>query len=133
MYPARRFAILLAAFCLIPLAPAEAVRLRVAEAHLVAGQAKDKPGIEFRLTPASARRFFKFTKKYLGKRVAVKADGRVILSATIRGPISSAISTFYFDLSEAEAAELAQRLNSGKARLEIEPVLKVTAPVPSTK
>jgi preprotein translocase subunit SecD len=124
MYPASRFAILLAAFCLLPLAPAEAVKLKIAEAHPVAGQAKDKPGIEFRLTPSSTRRFFKFTKKYLDKRVAIKADGRVILSATIKTPISSAISTFYFDLSNAEAAELAQRLNSGKAKLEIVPAAK---------
>lgn len=88
------------------------------------GESLGKPAIYFRLTDPSALLFSKFTRENINKLAEFWVDGHVIMKVVIRATFDSGkgLLTGQLDLNEAE--ELVERLASGKAKLEVEPVAK---------
>jgi preprotein translocase subunit SecD len=99
---------------------AQPIQLEVAGASLAFDPRTNEPVVTFRMTPASAKVFADLTKKNVGRAVAFIVDGRVIMKPVIREPIIGGSGQLSANLTIAEAKALAERLASGKGRLEVE-------------
>jgi preprotein translocase subunit SecD len=123
---ARRLA--LAAVLLSPLsqAGADSIRLDVIEARVKKDHGQW--AIDYRLTKAAAAQLAKFTTENIDKRCEIRAGGRILAAPVIRTPIESTLGLIIVDFSAAEAGELAKRLASGEAKLELEVVPKLVSP-----
>lgn len=101
---------------------AEALMLEVSNARVAYDSRTNEPVVSFRLTPSSQRLFASFTQQNVGKRVALRVDGRVISSPVIREPITGGTGQLSGSLTAADAKDIAARLSSGAAKIEIEAV-----------
>jgi preprotein translocase subunit SecD len=101
-------------------ASAQPIKLEVATASLAFDLRTNEPVVSFRLTPDSAKVFSELTAKSVGRPMAIIIDGRVMLKPVIREPITGGTGQISSNLTAADAKALAERLASGKARLEIE-------------
>ena len=101
-------------------ASAQPIQLEVAAASLGFDLRTSEPVVTFRLTPASAKVFSELTSKNVGKAMAISVDGRVITKPVIREPIIGGSGQLSGNMTAADAKTLAERLASGKGRLEVE-------------
>jgi preprotein translocase subunit SecD len=101
-------------------ASAQPIRLEVATASAAFDARTSEPVVSFRLTPESTKVFAELTKKNVGRAMAIIADGRVISKPIIREPIVGGSGQLSGNMTAADAKALAERLASGKARLEVE-------------
>lgn len=111
------------AFALLPWAVpagAQPLKLEVATASQAFDVRTNEPIVTFRMTPASAKLFAELTSKNVGRPIAIIVDGRVLTKPVIREPIVGATVQISSNLTIADAKVLAERLASGKARLEVE-------------
>ena len=99
---------------------AQPTQLEVAAASLGFDRRTSEPVVTFRMTPASAKLFAELTSKNVGRPMAIIVDGRVILKTVIREPILGGSGQISGNLTPDDAKALAERLASGKARLEVE-------------
>ena len=121
MYSKNLSALLLAAFGLIPQANADPLQLEVAEARARTNDLESGVAIDFKLKDPSAGLFSKFSRENIKKWVEVRVDGRVIMRARIVTSLDGGRGVLVSHLSLDEAEEMARRLSSGKAKLEVEP------------
>ena len=101
-------------------AGAQPVKLEVAAASLAFDLRTNEPVVSFRMTPASAKLFAELTSKNVGRPIAILVDGRVLMKPVIREPVVGGTLQISGNLTVADAKMLAERLASGKARLEVE-------------
>jgi preprotein translocase subunit SecD len=101
-------------------AGAQPIELEVAAASIAYDLRTNEPVVAFRMTPASAKLFAELTSKNVGRRMALIVDGRVIIKPVIREPIVGNSLQLADNMTVADAKMLAERLASGKARLEVE-------------
>jgi len=99
---------------------AQPLKLEVAAASAGFDLRTNEPVVTFRMTPASAKLFAELTSKSVGRPMALIVDGRVLTKPVIREPIIGGAGQISANLSAADAKALAERLASGKARLEVE-------------
>jgi preprotein translocase subunit SecD len=112
-------------FCCLALtvagnAAGETIAIDVASAAVAYDQRSGQPVVSFRMTEDSKRRFGEFTARHVGRKADFRLDGRVVMSAVIREPITGGTGQIASQFSAAEAAEIAERLAAGTARVEIE-------------
>jgi preprotein translocase subunit SecD len=72
------------------------------------------------MTLSSARAFAELTRQNVGRKVAILIDGRVFSAPVIREPILGGSAQVSGHFSPEEAREIALRLSSGAARMEME-------------
>lgn len=80
--------------------------------------------LDIRLAPQSQAAFAEFTERHVGRRIALRADGRLLLAPTIREPIREGRLTISPGLgagamSPREMNDIAARLGSGAAAIEV--------------
>jgi preprotein translocase subunit SecD len=76
--------------------------------------------VTFKFSAASARVFADLTRENVGRRMAIGVDGLVYLKPVIREPIVGGTGQIMGGFSDREAKELAARLRSGAAKIELE-------------
>ena len=103
-------------------AAAEPLGLEVAGAQVNFDPRSNEPVISFRLTAASGRLFADFTSKNVGRKAEIRVDGRALMAPVIREPILGGAGQIAAGFKFDEAKELADRLASGRARMEVEAV-----------
>ena len=98
------------------------LRLQIASAAPIFDERTKEPAVTFRLTDRSGRLFAEFTGNNIGRTIEIRIDGKAVMRPIIREPIlgGSVQITGGFTLKDAQ--ELADRLNSGSARVEAEVV-----------
>jgi preprotein translocase subunit SecD len=102
-------------------APAQPVAIEIVSAELAYDQRTRKPIIAFRMSEASRRIFQEFTQNNVGKKMAVKFDGRLLMAPVIREPILGGSGQISSDEhTEADMKVMAERMTSGKAIVEFE-------------
>ncbi len=74
------------------------------------------------MTEASQRLFAEFTSKNVGRKAEIRVDGRALMAPVIREPILGGAGQIAAGFKLDEAKELADRLSSGRARMEVEAV-----------
>ena len=80
----------------------------------------NEPVISFRMSEASKQLFGELTQKNVGRKMAVKVDGRVLTAPVIREPILGGSGQISSNFTPAQARELAARIAAGKATVEFE-------------
>jgi SecD-like export protein len=98
------------------------LRLQIENAAPIIDERTKQPVITIRLTERSGRMFAELTKNNVGRRTEVRIDGKVVMSPIIREPILGGSLQVSGDFTLKDAQELADRLNSGAARVEVEVV-----------
>jgi len=98
---------------------AETIPIEVAVAQQAYDQRTGEPVISFTMSPSSARAFAELTKNNVGRQAAILIDGRRISAPVIREPILGGAGQISGHLSFEEAREMAIRLSSGAAKMEI--------------
>jgi preprotein translocase subunit SecD len=101
---------------------AQPIQLEVVAASAAFDPRTNQPVVTYRLAPASAKVFAELTTKNVGRPMAFIVDGRVTMKSVIREPIIGGSVQIAGHLTADEAKMLAERLASGKARLEVEVV-----------
>jgi preprotein translocase subunit SecD len=98
------------------------LRLQIESATPIIDERTKEPVITIRLTDRSGRMFGELTKNNVGRRTEVRIDGQVVMSPIIREPILGGSLQVSGGFTLKDAQELAERLNSGGARIEVEVV-----------
>jgi preprotein translocase subunit SecD len=101
---------------------AEPLKLEVAHAILAFDQRTGEPVVSFTLTESSRRLFADFTAQNVGRKGAILVDGRVVTKPVIREPILGGAGQISGGFSVDEAKDIADRLSSGAAKMEVEAV-----------
>ncbi len=100
-------------------AAADPLVLEVAEASARFDQQQNAPVINIVLKASSRRPLAEFTTRHLRKFVEFRVDGRVMTRPRIVEPLYSGVVLLgSFNIEEAK--DMASRLSSGAARLEVE-------------
>ena len=103
-------------------AAAEPIVIEIASAEVGFDQRTSEPVVSFRMTEASQRLFAELTSKNVGRKAEIRVDGRALTAPVIREPILGGSGQISAGFKLDEAKELADRLSSGRARMEIEAV-----------
>ena len=101
-------------------AAADPLHIEVASAEAAYDQRTGEPVISFKMTPSSARAFAELTTQNVGRKAAILIDGRVVSAPVIREPILGGSGQVSGHFSAQEARDIALRLSSGAAKMEIE-------------
>jgi preprotein translocase subunit SecD len=99
---------------------AQPLGLEIASASAAFDQRTSQPLVVFTMTEASRRLFADFTLKNVGRKMDLRVDGRTVMSPVIREPIVGGTGQIIGGLTADGARELAERLSSGAAKLEVE-------------
>ena len=103
-------------------AAAEPIVIEIESAQANFDQRTSEPVVAFKMTAASQRLFGEFTSKNVGRKAEIRVDGRALMAPVIREPIVGSGGQVAAGFKLDEAKELADRLSSGRARMEIEAV-----------
>ena len=98
------------------------LRLQIEKATPTLDERTREPVVTFLLTARSGRMFAEFTTNNIGRTVEVRIDGKVVMRPIIREAIKGGSVQVSGGFTLKEAQELADRLNSGAARVEAEVV-----------
>lgn len=103
---------------------AQTLSLAVAQATVRKEERTGQSVLDIRLAPQSQAAFAEFTERHVGQRIALRADGRVLLAPTIREPIREGRLTISPGagagaMSPREMNDIAARLGSGAATIEV--------------
>jgi preprotein translocase subunit SecD len=121
MIPALGLAVsALLAMCAADVARAQSVTLGVESAELGYDMRTNEPLVTVRFTPQGAQLFAEITRNNVGRRMALRVDGRVIVAPVIREPIIGGSGQLSGGLTADQAKTMAARLSSGEAKLEVE-------------
>jgi preprotein translocase subunit SecD len=114
--------VLLAAAGSIDVVAAEPLALEVERAAPAFDPQTDEPIVRFTFTAASKQLFADFTTQNIGRTIELRVDRRVIMKTAIRQPIYGGTGTIAGGFTADEAADIALRLATGAAKLEVEVV-----------
>ena len=104
----------------ITLSIAEPLALKVARATAGFDQRTGEPIVTFTLDQPSARLFADATARNVGKVMEVRVDGQVLMRPVIREPIVGGSGQISGGFTAESARDVAARLSSGAAKLELE-------------
>jgi len=105
--------------CIVP-AWADPLALRVTRAEVAYDQRTGEPVVTMLFDEASKRLFADFTARNVGKAMELRVDGRTVMKPVIREPITAGSGQIAGALTVQQAREMAERLSSGAAKLEVE-------------
>lgn len=108
----------LAAF--VSAALAAVLSLTVLKAEAISDKATGQPVLSITLDAASTEAFAAFTRDNVGRETVVRIDGEEIMRPIIREPILEGTVQVSGNMTLASARDLAARLASGEARIEVE-------------
>lgn len=103
-------------------AAAEPILIEIESAEVSFHGRTSEPMVAFRMTEASQRLFAEFTSKNVGRKAEIRVDGRALSAPVIREPILGGSGQISAGFKLDEAKELADRLSSGRAKMEVEAV-----------
>ncbi|MGH6769241.1 MAG: SecDF P1 head subdomain-containing protein [Xanthobacteraceae bacterium] len=105
----------------IAAASAQPLLLEVEKAEAAFDQRTRAPIISVRMSKASAKAFAELTQKSVGRPMAFRVDGKVLMKPVIREPVLGGafqISNSSFTVEEVKS--LAAQLSSGAAKIQVE-------------
>jgi preprotein translocase subunit SecD len=105
--------------CIVP-AWADPLALRVTRAEVAYDQRTGEPVVTMVFDEVSRRLFADFTARNVGKAMELRVDGRAVMKPVIREPITGGVGQIAGGLTVQQAREMAERLASGTAKLEVE-------------
>jgi len=101
-------------------AAASVLALSVTRAYVVTEEATGRPALSLTLSPESIKAFADFTGANVGRKVELRIDGKVVMTATVRERIEMGAVMVSGDLTRLQLLEAANGIWSGKAKVEVE-------------
>jgi preprotein translocase subunit SecD len=105
---------------LVTSAAADEISINVISAESGVIRSTKEAFLSLTVTEASQQAVAEFTARHVGDQVDIRVDGRSISKPVIREAMTHGPISFGLLSSEEEAKALADRLNSGTAKVEIE-------------
>ena len=102
------------------IAAAARLSLTVVKAEAGADIATGQPIVSITFDSASRQAFATFTRDNVGMAVVVRIDGEEIMRPVIREPILGGYVQVHGGMTMADARDLAARLSSGDASIEVD-------------
>jgi SecD-like export protein len=96
------------------------LRLQVEKAEATFDTGTKEPVVVITLAARSGRMFYELTQNNIGRRLVLRIDGQVAAEPIIREPIKNGIVQISGSMTVKDAADLAERLNKGEAKIEVE-------------
>jgi hypothetical protein len=96
------------------------LRLQVQKAEASFATGTKEPVVVITMAPRSGRMFAELTENNVGRRLVLRIDGLVVSEPIIREPIKGGVVQISGDMTLKDAAALAERLNKGEAKIEVE-------------
>jgi hypothetical protein len=96
------------------------LRLQVQKAEAAFDTRTKQPVVVITMAPRSGRMFGELTQNNIGRRLVLRIDGQVVSEPIIREPIKGGVVQISGDMTEKDAAALAERLSKGEAKIEVE-------------
>lgn len=100
--------------------PAEPIAVEVISATEGYDQRTREPVIEYKLSQASQKLFADITSKNVGRKLEMRLDGQVVVSAVVREPILGGSGQISGRYTEQQVKDIVQQLSSGRSRIEFE-------------
>jgi preprotein translocase subunit SecD len=110
------------AFLAITTAVGEPLQVGIASAEQTYDPRNDEPVVFFVMTPSSTRAFAELTVKNVGRKVAIRIDGRVVMTPVINEPIPGGRLQISGNFTPEQAREIAAGLAAGTSKMEMEVV-----------
>jgi preprotein translocase subunit SecD len=95
--------------------------LEVTEASVAYDARNNFPLVTFRLAETGRKAFADFSARHVGQKIDMRVDGKSVMKPVIREPITGGVGQITASNPD-EARQLADRLASKGARLEVEAV-----------
>jgi preprotein translocase subunit SecD len=96
------------------------LRLQVQKAEAAFDARTSEPIVVITMTARSGRMFSELTENNVGRRLVLRIDGQVVSEPLIREPIKGGVVQISGNMTAKDAAALAERLNKGEAKIEVE-------------
>jgi SecD/SecF fusion protein len=96
------------------------LRLQVEKAEATFDTGTKEPVVVITLAARSGRMFYELTQNNIGRVLVLRIDGQVVAEPIIREPIKGGVVQISGNMTVKDAAELAERLNKGEAKIEVE-------------
>ena len=96
------------------------LRLQVEKAEATFDTGTKEPVVVITLAARSGRMFYELTQNNIGRRLVLRIDGQVVAEPIIREPIKGGVVQISGNMTVKDAAELAERLSKGEAKVEVE-------------
>ena len=99
------------------------LRIQVEKAEASFATGTNEPVVVITMAPRSGRMFYELTQNNIGRRLVLRIDGQVAAEPIIREPIKGGVVQISGSFTVKDAAELAERLSKGEAKVEVEVVV----------
>jgi preprotein translocase subunit SecD len=99
---------------------AEPLLLEIERASAAFDQRTSEPVVTFVMKEGSKHAFSELTRQNVGRAMEFRIDGRAVMAPVIREPILGGSGQIAARFSIDEARNIAQRLQAGTSRLEVE-------------
>ena len=109
-----------AALMMTGIAAAAPLAIDVTEAQAGYNTLTNEPLITFKMSEASREAFAELTRANVGRKCAIRIDGKTVSAPIIREPILGGAGQIAGQFTVRQVREIAARLKSGAARLEVE-------------
>ena len=114
---------LVAAICLLTItgaAVAAPLKVEVASVQAAYDQRTNEPVITFTMSDSSRKAFAELTRANVGRKLAIRIDGKTVSEPVIREPILGGAGQIAGRFTIQQARDIAARLSAGTAKLEVE-------------
>ena len=96
------------------------LRLQVEKAEATFDTRTKEPVVVITLAARSGRLFYELTQNNIGRTLVLRIDGQVAAEPIIREPIKNGVVQISGSFTVKDAADLAERLSKGVAKVEVE-------------
>ncbi len=96
------------------------LRIQVQSAEAASDKHTNQPVVVITMAPRSGRMFEELTAQHIGRRLVLRIDGKVAAEPIIKEPIKGGVVQISGSMTVQDAADLAERLSKGAAKVEVE-------------
>jgi preprotein translocase subunit SecD len=96
------------------------LRIQVQSAEASFDKVSSEPVVVITMAPRSGRMFHELTLKYIGRRLVLRVDGKIVAEPIIREEIKGGVVQISGSMTLQDAADMAKRLSRGEAKIEVE-------------
>lgn len=96
------------------------LRVQVEKAEASFATATNEPVVVITMAPRTSRMFHELTLNNIGRRLVLRIDGKVAAEPIIREAIKGGVVQISGSMTVKDAADLADRLSKGEAKIEVE-------------
>jgi hypothetical protein len=96
------------------------LRIQVQKAEAAFAPETKEPVVVITMAPRSGRMFHELTLNNIGRRLVLRINGQIVSEPIIREAIAGGVVQISGNMALNDAADLAERLSKGEAKIEVE-------------